>query len=566
MAYGKCFTWQSKINQSLSYQAGRCGAASPIDDPHINERQMAFESLSFYYEVTIKNFPPEWLPLTYLYDPDLPLFPIHYFHILDPNLQAGHRPGERDRLFGFIHHVNLDGTELTVSAVINKDVKSAQFSHYISALESEIKARLGLGNPVTFADIDSALKGALAPANGLVKELWYQVIDGSFGKTLPFGGMWDEVMGLVRFVASWNSAGGRKGELIQTHCFASEFGVKIQTGGGIHVDYFLLPTFSEITDVSNPLSHFPKFSMLAQAADEFVSKYCGSVIIGNHRFSAFELPKVGAGRKLKTDVVLKIIEQASASYRKALFENYSAFDRGPQRSIIFLLMLHDLRCRLWNASAITPEDCGLLYTKLKGTYQTPKVISLYAQQCFGNEFVLPIDNWVRTFLDWPLDFRSAAPMTFYSDLFACSNKWGKLERLIWVAAQARKVHSSVCKEILWCVRYGDREERMRGANPFACKICETHVRNVCPSFARIANEGVSFNAASRSAMGGALFNVKTSAGNNTTGGQTFESCEAKAIGTSDIYSTHDRPEQFEPYPQSGHTGNNLTVQGFIQEY
>ena len=54
---------------------------------------MAFESLSHHYQFNIQNFPSEWLPLTYLYDPDLPLFPIQYFHILDPNLRKGDRPG-----------------------------------------------------------------------------------------------------------------------------------------------------------------------------------------------------------------------------------------------------------------------------------------------------------------------------------------------------------------------------------------------------------------------------------------------------------------------------------------
>jgi hypothetical protein len=390
---------------------------------------VAFESLAQYHEFTISDFPPEWLPLTYLYDPDLPLFPIQYVHILDPKLAVGNRPSERDRLFGFIHHVNLDGTNLKVAVVINKDLNSPQFSHYKDALEAEVKARLGLENPVTRADITNALTGVLAPANNLVKELWYQVIEGSFGKALPFGRMWDPVMGLVRFAASWNSEGGRKGELIQTHGFASEFGVTIQTGSGIHVDFFLLPTFAELADTTNPLSYFPTFSALTQAADEFVGKYCETIPVGNHSFSRFELSKVGAGTKLKTEVVLTMVEKASAGYRKALFENYSAFNRGPARSIIFLMMLHDLRHRRWNPSAFTSAEAGMLYTDLGGSYQTPKVIELYAQQCFGNQVVLPIDNWVKTFLRWPFNFIPSKKKAYYSDLFACSTmgKAGKTD-------------------------------------------------------------------------------------------------------------------------------------------
>jgi hypothetical protein len=349
----------------------------------------------------------------------------------------------------------------------------------------------------------------------------------------------------------------------------SEFGVKIQTGSGIHVDFFLLPTFAELTDTSNPLPHFPAFSVLTQAADEFVGKYCKSMTVGKHSFSGFELSKVGAGTKLKTEVVLAIVEKASAGYRKALFENYTAFNRGPQRSIIFLMMLHDLRHRGWDPSAFTPAEAGMLYTNLERSYQTPKVIELYAQQCFGNQVVLPIDNWVEAFLRWPLNFRPTKKKAHYAELFATTSIWGKLERVIWIAAQARKVHSSVCKDILWCIRYGASITKkgkttwiLRGAGPLTCKICETHIRNVCPSYAAIANKSVGFNGADPSAT----FDIATSAGNNTVGGQTLESCESKSMRTKDNYSTHDRPDKFKPYPQLGHAGTVLTTKDFIQKY
>src|SRR5207253_1944132 len=115
---------------------------------------MPFESLSARGEIEIPDFPSEWLPLTSLYDPDLPLLP----------------------------------------------------------------------------DLQGSLTGPLAPANQVVEELWHQVIAPAFGNALPFGKCWDGVFGLVRFIASWNSDGGRKGELIQTHYFAAAFGVRIATG------------------------------------------------------------------------------------------------------------------------------------------------------------------------------------------------------------------------------------------------------------------------------------------------------------------------------------------------
>ena len=338
---------------------------------------MSFESLSETFEIKIENFPEKWLPLIYLYDPDLPLFPVMYFHALDPNLPTGQRPSETDRVFGFIQRLNwLDGN-LNLTLALSKDLHKERNQYFIPAVEKEIKDRLGFFNQVVLSDVENAFNGNLSEANNLLKELWFKIVDPSFGKSLPFGGLFDKVFGLIRFIASWNS-GGRKGELIQTHCFAADFGEKIQTGGDVHVDFYLLPTFKEFTDASNPLTQFPKFSALIDAADDFVTRYCETLSIDCFKFSKFNLSKVNAGNKLKTEVVTKIMNNASSRLRDPLYKNYSAFNRGPQRSIISLMMLHDLRKKYWNPDDFTKESCAKLYDSLKGTYQTPKVIHLYA--------------------------------------------------------------------------------------------------------------------------------------------------------------------------------------------
>jgi len=530
---------------------------------------MAFESLSESYEFEISDFPSEWLPLTYLYDPDLPLFPIQYFHFTDPELDKNHRPGERDRLFGFIHHINLNENNLLVNVVINKDLNKSHNKQYIRVLEDTVKKRLGLGDPVRLEDIRGTFQKNLAHANSVLEELWYKVIDGSFGKSLPFGKVWDPVFGLVRFVASWNSSGGRKGELIQTHSFVSAFGTKIQTGSDIHVDFYLLPTFEELRDLSNGLHIFSEFSELVAAAKRFTERYCNERIVGRHSYSAFDLSKAKSGSKLKTEVVLNIIRKAPEKDERALFENYSAFDRGPQRSIIFLMMLDDLRNSRWDPASFTPDESGEMYPMLKGAYQTPKVIQLYAQQCFGNEAVLPIDNWVETFLKWPFEFHvNGKKREFHTELFKCCSVWGKIERLIWIAAQARKVHSSVCSEILWCVRYGSPKEgktpgKLRGANPLACKICDIQIRDACPSYKAISSKFIAFNK-DLYMVENASFNVVTSKGNNKSEGQQIRICEGPDI--KDIYSTRDRPTEFKSFPAHGHNGSNISVSDFIDKY
>lgn len=67
---------------------------------------MPFESLSFRHTFHFADIPHRWLPLISLYDPDLPLFPIYYFHLLRNNLTPGARPLITDRAFGYVEHLN----------------------------------------------------------------------------------------------------------------------------------------------------------------------------------------------------------------------------------------------------------------------------------------------------------------------------------------------------------------------------------------------------------------------------------------------------------------------------
>ncbi|NTW80046.1 MAG: hypothetical protein HGB32_07855 [Geobacteraceae bacterium] len=434
---------------------------------------MSFETLSERHEFIVPNFPEDWLPLIHLYDPDLPLLPLLYFHEVDQDLPLGRRPGVRDRVFGYIHHINLENSgNLRVCLATNKNLSDKKNNSFRVVAEEAAKQRLGLVAPVTFKDIDDAFTKPLEGANSVLREIWYQVVNGSFGKALPFGRIWDPVLGLARLVASFYSKGGRKGELIQMHDFVSSFGAKIQTGAGFHADFYLLPSWSELKDVTNPLSNFPKYAALLAAADDFAKTYCEQIDLNGKKYSAFRIVKSGTNgelyKQLNTGVVIDLMSRLRSSYLP-LFNNYSAFNRGPLRSIISLLMLHDLRHGLWDPETLTITDSATMYSGLKNSYQSPKVIQLYAQQCFGANVVLPIDNWVQTLLCWPLGFHEASKKSWYKVLFDSCNRWGRVERLIWIASQARKVHSSVCADILWCIRYGDNDpdnKKLEGVKNF----------------------------------------------------------------------------------------------------
>jgi len=161
-------------------------------------------------------------------------------------------------------------------------------------------------------------------------------------------------------------------------------------------------------------------------------------------------------------------------FKKQLLEHYNAFNRGPPRPIIGLLMIHDLRRRSWNPKSLDPQTYGEMYERLKGSYQSPKVLQLYAQQCFGSVSALPIDNWIESFLSAPLNFKPKKKTKIISEVFENSQVWGEIERLLWICAQSRKVHSSVCSEILWCIRFGAPKEKrkkpiLRRANPLSCQ-------------------------------------------------------------------------------------------------
>ena len=197
-----------------------------------------------------------------------------------------------------------------------------------------------------------------------------------------------------------------------------------------------------------------------------------------------------------------------------------------------------------------------------GFYQTPKVIALYAQQCFGNTSALPIDTWVETFMKWPLMIYPTQGRNLQR-IFASANNFGKVERLLWISAQARKVHSSLCNDALWCTKY-DSRGTPRGANPLACNACLTSIRNACPAYTGILNAMISFNGA----PGLSHFVVWTDQKNNITQNQRFTLCEGQSPygAVHDDFTPVDDPNSFASFPQPSHQGQPITVDQFVRTY
>lgn len=193
---------------------------------------------------------------------------------------------------------------------------------------------------------------------------------------------------------------------------------------------------------------------------------------------------------------------------------------------------------------------------MERTYQSPKVIQIYAQQCFGNRAAMPVDTWIETLFKWPLVVEQANGSR--RPIFANATALGKVERLLWVASQARKVHSSACDDAIWCIKRASTDAR--GANPLACNICMLRTR--CPAFERIKHLTVSFNVV------GGDFIITTSAGDSTTPNQRFVSAEGLSLYVTihDDFSPTDDPNGFSPFPDPQRQGAVLTVEDFVNTY
>ncbi len=529
---------------------------------------MAFESLAYRYSFNIPNFPERWLPLIHFYDPDLPLFPIYYFHVLPEGLSENHRPRDSERAFGYIERMNIsENNAAEVTIISNKDLSNRDNDRYLTPVTNEVKERFGVRDPVTADNIQNVFSAPLDRSNRVLSEIWERVVSNAYGNLLPFGRLWDGTLGMARFVASWYSQSGRKGELIQTHYFASRFGVRIQSSGQVpQLDFFLLPTIKELTNSNNPLVSFPEYSKLVRIAREFQQNYCSTINIDGITLSKFRNPFRG---KFNTSGIMSILRDACIPQdcRELAIECFNAFGKGPQRTIIFLMLLDDLRQNRLNPSTLTSPQCGSIYDGLRGasTYQSPKAIQIYAQQSFGNPSAMPIDTWIATFLKWPLNVWPIERIpNKYNFVFSLARNLGKVERLLWVTAQARKVHSSACNDALWCMKYSSNR-KPRGANPLACNICLDAIRSCCPAFEQIKDKIISFN---NNIQRGATFFVKTSAENNTTPNQSFNSCRGNSIYSEvlDDFSPADEPSGFSSFPTSRHTGNPLSVEEFVRIY
>ena len=153
---------------------------------------MAFESLSFRHILKLSDFPERWLPLVFLYDPDLPLFPVYYFHVLPDKWVPGQRPGYSDRAFGYVERVNLDNSgDLEVHIICNKDLNHHSNTAYLSAVTQAV--RVGLVFPILLFSPILRMRSQVQWFTQIKSwsRFWHRVVSDAYGNCLPFGSLWD---------------------------------------------------------------------------------------------------------------------------------------------------------------------------------------------------------------------------------------------------------------------------------------------------------------------------------------------------------------------------------------
>src|SRR5689334_10689828 len=104
---------------------------------------MPFEALSSAFSLEFQDVPPAWSPLVFPFDPDLPLFPLLYFHVLANDL-AGERPAIQDRAYGYIRSIKIDINTrvLTADVICNKDLSvEAQANRFLEPVRLEVSHR-----------------------------------------------------------------------------------------------------------------------------------------------------------------------------------------------------------------------------------------------------------------------------------------------------------------------------------------------------------------------------------------------------------------------------------------
>lgn len=450
------------------------------------------EPLTYESEIIIDNVPIQWLPLIQLFDPNLQQYPKVHVHAIYKN----------DRIYGFPVHINLvdekDGLcRINVIFLSNKDLtKNDELKAFV---KDELENRFGIKDKVDLGDIIDACNGDRGYERFFTK-LWNEFVSKAYGKSLPFGRLYEGMDSILRFTAALTPMSGGKSENQMFYDFMRHYGTKVDImQKWSHLEFYIIPTYQEM--INGKLDKiFDNYILLLNSIRKFEGLFFRNTIKINKlnlktfsenmsKVMGFDIRNGNGFRKLTSHLL------SSGKIQSIDKENLDflidAFNRMPLRAISYMGSIININ-KNNDLSLWSKDDFVKLYTlgnDAKGIH--PKIWGCYLQQGFGNQEVIPIDLWIEAFYENVLDIHDKE--TFLSKF----KKMGKMERLIWLASQARKTNMSLIFDSLWCIKFGmgkstegdwgDKKE-LRGPNPLSCLDCK--LKGECLSYKSIENEDV----------------------------------------------------------------------------
>lgn len=447
--------------------------------------------------ISIEGIPRQWIPLIELFNPVLPQFPLKYIHLFH----------NEERIFGFpIAYEISEQTNgsLTWNFRFLSNVHLDDFK--MNLVKTELSHRLGAGNMVTRNDIESCCPENDRSRPFLLK-IWDSFITPTYGGSLPFGRFYDGMYSLARCASAFIPMSGGKSEWQMMYDFIRHYGKKVEIAPPWNfLEFFLLPTYEEL--LTRELGDFPKYKVLQTAIDKFGNRY----FTARFTTSGLTLKTLGCrlndmdGYDISTrsrspnamrDLTSSLVGSTvlTLGEKKELDFLIDAFNRMTTRAFGFIGLTFNATPQNnfgnWDGPRFKQFYVDVGEERTVGIY--PKIWGMILQQGFGNPEVIPIDEWIQSFYEIPLQIDT-------KERFLRSfTKIGKLERMMWVTGQARKTNMYTIFNWLWCLKHGTGKttveingslsnERLRDANPLSCLKCP--LKEQCLAYSAIMNSSV----------------------------------------------------------------------------
>jgi hypothetical protein len=450
------------------------------------------EPLKFESVIEIDNVPLQWLPLLQLFDPNLQQYPKVYVHVI-----VGSK-----RIYGFPAHLNLLGEKgglCKINVVFISNVNLDKNEKMKNIVRNELENRFGVKDKI---DLKTIMEACNKNKNyeKFFSKLWQEFTLKAYGNFLPFGRFYEGMYSIVKFTAALTPMSGGKSEMQMMYDFMRYYGTKVDTmARWSHLEFYIIPTYDEMINgkIGDIFDNFKKLLKVIKKFEPLLFR--GMIKINKIPLKTFSENMANVmGYDIRRgngfrNLTLKLLNDGKIDSKDKEVIDFlvDAFNRMPLRALSFMGSIINIE-KTNNLSNWKKDDFVKLYS-LKGETKGihPKIWGCYIQQGFGNEEIIPIDNWVESFYTQILNI--AEKETFLKTF----KKMGKLERLIWWSSQARKTNMKLIFDLLWCIKYGTGQStrddwgetnELRGPNPLSCLKCS--LKDECLGYKNIADKNV----------------------------------------------------------------------------